>query len=81
MPYRWFYGAPAWGHGLSWAFPVGGMILALLVLALVIVAIVALVRYSRRVPRSESLEILKARYARGEISKDEFEEMRRTLST
>jgi putative membrane protein len=81
MPY-WHSGAPLLGYGLRWAFPIGGLLLALLILALVIVAIVALVRASRRgAPRSESLEILKARYARGEISKDEFDEMRRTLSS
>ncbi len=78
---HWLYGAPMWGRAIGWAFPIGGMVMGLLVAALVVVAIVALVRYFRRVPHSDSIEILKARYARGEISKAEFEEMRRTLSS
>lgn len=81
MPFRGFYyGAPYWMHGFGWAFPIGGIVLALLVIALVVVSIVALVRFSRRASRSDSLEILKGRFARGEISKEQYEEMRRTLS-
>jgi putative membrane protein len=41
-------------------------------------------RYSRREPRESSgsespLEILKIRYAKGEISKEDYEEMKRDL--
>jgi putative membrane protein len=74
----------------------GGMIMmglvSLLILALLIgliVAIVLLVRSGQRagtamtgnVPRGSALEILKERYARGEITREEYQDMRRDLDT
>lgn len=75
----WMHGAYGWP--LWWL----GAGFRLLILAAVIVGIVYLVRgVSRRggwPGRSDesALEILKKRYARGEISKEEFEEMKRNL--
>ncbi len=46
-------------------------------MAAVIVLSVRLARRGRR--PSESIEIVKARYARGEISKNEFEELKKDL--
>jgi putative membrane protein len=77
-----FYGSRMWG-GAGAGFPfwaIGGAILALALLALAVTAIVVLVRTARRAPRTESLDIIKARFARGEITKEQYEEMRRTLS-
>jgi uncharacterized membrane protein len=58
-------------------------IIVLLVLVTAMIAGVGL-RLSRRLPQSKpaesSLEILKARYARGEISSAQFEQMKRNLS-
>jgi putative membrane protein len=53
--------------------------------AFVIAGLVLLVRYLAHLGRAgghahSSLEILKQRYARGEIQKDEFEAKRRDLS-
>jgi putative membrane protein len=80
----WGWGL-GWGHG-GYAFPYWwiGAGLRLIVMAAVVVAIVyALRHFSRggwRGHREESaLEILQKRYARGEISKEEFEEMKRNL--
>ena len=82
MPFgmQGLYGARhlAWGGGLP--FAIGGILLAAALLALAITAIVVLVRWSRRAPKTESVEILRARFARGEITKEQFEEMRRTLT-
>jgi len=79
--YAW---SPMWGRGAV-GFPllsIAGILLALGLLALVITAIVVIARRSRTVPPAgESLEILRTRYARGELSKEQYEEMRRTLST
>ncbi|HZP94615.1 MAG TPA: SHOCT domain-containing protein [Burkholderiales bacterium] len=62
----WFFGM----HALWWVFWV-----------VVIVALVAFVLPGwNRGERETPLEILKRRYAAGEISKDEYEERRATLT-
>jgi putative membrane protein len=57
----------------------------LIFLGLVIAGIVLLVRYlsphARSKPSEDALEILKRRYARGEIQKAEFEEKRKDLES
>ena len=74
------------GHGWGW---IGvGMVHMLLFWALIILAIVTLVRYlsgtsseSTRETNKVPLDILKERYARGEIEKPDFEEKRRELQS
>ena len=68
-------GHPMWGIWSGWGL---GMILVMLTFwALVIVGLIALVRWlvtQRREPRTDTaLEILRQRYARGEINKEEFD--------
>jgi len=70
------YGLPFWWLGAGFR---------LVFLAAVVIGIVALVRsFGRRGwpghHEESALDILQKRYARGEISKEEFEEMRRNLS-
>lgn len=66
------------GFGLNWLFIIVFWIL-------IIFAIVALIRgvsgerYERREKEKTALDILKERYAKGEISKAEFEEKKRDL--
>jgi len=82
------------GHGRAFMWGWGGMgfgpIFMILVLAAVVVLVVLLIRWlgglgreapgPHITPRGKSpIEILKERYARGEIDKEEFEERRRTL--
>ena len=79
------YGMRGGGYGFpvhGWGFPIGFVVAALIVAGLVAAVIVLSVRLARRDPRraSEAIEIVKARYARGEISKNEFEEMKKDLS-
>jgi len=72
------------GWGLGWL----GMIMMLAFWALVIVALVLLIRWLAQVSRGgafggrgpQALEILKERYARGEIDKEEFEAKKRDLT-
>ena len=74
------------GHGWGW---VGiGMVHMLLFWGLIILAIVALVRNlsgtsseSSRETNKVPLDILKERYARGEVEKPDFEEKRRELQS
>ncbi|MBI5612003.1 MAG: SHOCT domain-containing protein [Gammaproteobacteria bacterium] len=70
-----FNGFGWFGHGFGWLFMV-------LVWVAVIVGIMALIKWlgsSSSASGETPLEILKARYARGEIDKKEYERMRREL--
>ncbi len=69
----------SWGHGFGWVF----MILFWLAIILAVAALLKwLVGASSRAsaPRERTaLDILKERYARGEIDRDEYERKRRDL--
>ena len=81
MPMGWDGG---WGYG--WG--IFGMLFMLLFWVLVLVGVVLLVRWllleargggQSRAERETAVEIVKRRYARGEINKEEFEAKRRDL--
>jgi putative membrane protein len=73
-----------WGDG-GWSMFFFGPLFMILVLAGTVAAIVFLLRgfgyhaTNGGQPASRSLEILKERYARGEIDKTEFEERRKVI--
>ncbi len=74
-----------WGdHGYGWwGFGWIPMIFFWIVLILIVVALAKWIfdgwpRYDRRVEKS-ALDILKERYARGEIEREEFEQKKRDL--
>ena len=80
-PYDW-----GWGHPMGWMWGMwgGGMLLGMLAFwVLVIVGIVAGIRWllgqERRAGSDRALEILRERYARGEIGKEEFDARIRDL--
>jgi putative membrane protein len=69
-----------WGYGMGWF----GSLLMLAFWALVIVGLVFLIRWFALMGRERrgedsALEVLKQRYAKGEISKEEFEEKKKDL--
>ncbi|UCF77319.1 MAG: SHOCT domain-containing protein [Betaproteobacteria bacterium] len=73
------------GHGMGWG--IFGAVHMILWWVLIILGIVVLIKWlfggsSRRESGTSdrAIEILKERYARGEIGKDEFEQKRRDLS-
>ena len=74
----WWGGTDGWGWGMA-------IIHSALWWVLLIVGIILLVRLLRREPQAgappadSALEVLKKRYARGEIGREEFEEKRRDL--
>ncbi len=74
-----------WGMHYMWGpWGIGMMLMMLVFWGLVIVALVLGVRWlisEGKSPRSDSaLEILRQRYARGEINKEEFETKKQELS-
>jgi putative membrane protein len=84
--YDWGHGPGmmGWGYGMGWF---GGIIMIAFWIA-VIVGIALLIRWLVITTRStgqstyhegSALEILRKRYARGEINKEEFEEKKRDL--
>jgi len=76
-----------WGmHPMMFMWGAGGLVMMLMMLVfwgLVIAGLVVglrwLVGQGRSGPRDEALEILRQRYARGEIDKQEFETRKRDL--
>ncbi len=81
-----------WGQGFSWGWMLfGGLMMILFwggIIALIVLAIRGLTgsgsSTANTIPAntsSSALRILKERYARGEITKEEYEDMRRDLET
>lgn len=84
-----------WNHGVGWGWMVGGGLMMLLfwgvLIFLVGLGIWALIRSGQQrsgdssqtsvAKQDRALEILKERYARGEITKTEYEEMRNDIRT
>jgi putative membrane protein len=80
-PYEWGWG----GHPMMWgAWGFGMMIMMILFWGLIIVAVVVGIRWlvgqGKESRPDSALEILRQRYARGEIDKDEFEAKKRDLA-
>ena len=76
--YGW---ASAWPG--AWPFLLVAIVFKLVVWALVVTAVIFAVRWLRRQGphghMATPLEILRARYARGELSRQDFESMRQDL--
>lgn len=76
-----------WHEGMGWWMVFGGVWMVLLwagIIALIVWAINRLVGRAgtdeRPPERRDSIEIAKERYARGEITKEEFDEIKKNLT-
>ncbi len=87
---QWGPGEPPWGWHMWWgAWGVGMLLFMLLFWVLVLAGIIALLGWtfgwsgpgSRAAGGRLALEILKERYAKGELTREQFEAMRRDLET
>lgn len=81
--YEWGYGMhPMWGMGGVWG--IGMMLMMFVFWVLVIVGLVLGIRWlmsqGKGGGRDSALEVLRQRYARGEINKEEFEARKKDLS-
>ena len=69
-----------WGHMMGPGF--GGMfmwILLLIAVVLIVYFLMRMLKGSGTSPHETPLDVLKKRYAKGEISKEKFEEMKKDL--
>ncbi len=87
---QWGMGEPPWGWHMWWgAWGVGMLLFMLVFWGLVIAGVIALLRWvfgrsgpgGRPEPAARALDILKERYAKGEITREQFQAMRRDLES
>ena len=76
-----------YGYGGGWGWMIGGWIMMVVFWGLVIVGIVALFRAATNrgggaepKEKETSVEILRRRYAVGELTKEQFEDMKRNVA-
>ena len=69
------------GGGLGWIWMLGGLLVMIGFVVLIVWAVGAVSRggASREPDRPTALDILRERYARGEITQQEFEQAKKTL--
>ena len=61
------FGQHGWGMGLTW-------IISFIILVVIVWLVFLLVKKNDKPHQKSALDVLKERYARGEISKEEYEE-------
>jgi len=76
-----------WDMGTGWWWGLGGVLMVIFwgaIIALIVWAVVKLSKSSSKdgdggEPKKDALDIAKERYAKGEISKEEFEQIKKDL--
>ncbi len=75
------YGFHGMGCGIGWGMGFG-WIVGLVILILIILGIIKAINYynkSQEDNGKSALDVLRKRFAKGEISKEEFEEMKKSI--
>ncbi len=72
------FGGHGWGMGMGWWWVIG-LIIVIAVVWMVVKGMSQSNRPGNQPVNKSALEILKERYARGEINKQEFEERKKDL--
>lgn len=74
-----------WDHMMGWGF--GGMFMWLIFLIIIVAGVYLIVKGGRSqtpsggLPGESALDILKKRYARGEINKEDFDRMKKDIES
>jgi putative membrane protein len=89
LPLTWALAHSQWGHMMDWGhmnyWSGGAIVFVILLLGLIGVAVYFVINQKkmgknyRKYENDTLLEILKERYAKGEITKAQFEDMKETL--
>ena len=72
-----------WNQGMGWWMALGGLWMIIFwggIIALIVWGITRLTRGGGYTQGRNSLDVAKERYARGEISKEQFEQLKKDLS-
>lgn len=72
-----------WHDGMGWWMAFGGLWMLIFWVGLVVLIVWGVTKLSRRdgsTPRRSPLDVAKERYAKGEISREEFEQLKKDLS-
>lgn len=81
QPYEWGWRMhPIWFGGWGLAMMLGMMLLWALIIGVCFVGLRWFLTRSKSSPQDRAMTILRERFARGEIEKDEFEARKRQLS-
>ena len=69
-----------WGASMGWWMVIGLVVFWGGLIALIVWGITRLTRRGDSAPKRDPLDIAKDRYAKGEISREEFEQIKKDLS-
>ncbi|UCC13154.1 MAG: SHOCT domain-containing protein [candidate division WOR-3 bacterium] len=74
---------PGGGHMMGWGYGYGGMFMFFIILLVLVGIVIYFIVNSKKLKQDygeeDALDVLKKRYAKGEISRKEYESMKKDL--